>query len=68
MPVDQEFSLDVTVREMMARHPGTRAVFSRLGMDTCCGAGVPIRAAAVRDGVELDELSRALQLEIAAGG
>ena len=32
----------VTVRETMARHPETKEVFARFGVDTCSGSGVPI--------------------------
>ena len=56
-----EVDLTVTVNEMMSRHPGTIAVFNRFGMDTCCGSGVPIADAAHRDGVDLEQLTRALQ-------
>ena len=46
----------VTVRETIARHPETKEVFARFGLDTCCGSGVPIVAAAHRDGADLDAL------------
>lgn len=51
----------VTVRETIARHPETKAVFARFGLDTCCGSGVPIIDAAHRDGANLDELLTALR-------
>ena len=56
----------VTVRETMARHPETKTVFARFGVDTCCGSGVPIIDAAHRDGADLDELLRALRDTLAA--
>lgn len=56
----------VTVRETMALHPQTRNVFSRFGVDTCCGSGIPICDAAHRDGAELDRLLAALR-DVAAG-
>jgi len=56
----------VTVRETMARHPDTKTVFTRFGVDTCCGSGVPIIDAAHRDGADLDELLRALRDTLAA--
>lgn len=46
----------VTVRETIARHPETKEVFARFGLDTCCGSGVPIVDAAHRDGADLDAL------------
>lgn len=51
----------LTVDAMMSRHPETIAVFNRFGMDTCCGSAVPIADAARRDGVDLDQLLRALE-------
>ena len=56
----------VTVRETMARHPETKTVFARFGVDTCCGSDVPIIDAAHRDGADLDELLRALRDTLAA--
>ena len=56
----------VTVRETMSRHPETKAVFARFGVDTCCGSGVPIIDAAHRDGADLDELLRTLRDTLAA--
>jgi iron-sulfur cluster repair protein YtfE (RIC family) len=55
----------VTVRETIARHPETKAVFTRFGLDTCCGSGVPIIDAAHRDGADLDALLQALRAETA---
>ena len=53
----------VTVRETIARHPETKEVFARFGVDTCCGSGVPIVDAAHRDGADLDALLQALRAE-----
>ena len=51
----------VTVRETIARHPETKDVFARFGLDTCCGSGVPIIDAAHRDGADLETLLQALR-------
>ena len=51
----------VTVRETIARYPETKSVFTRFGLDTCGGSGVPIIDAAQRDGADLDELLGALR-------
>lgn len=66
MSNDTEIDPAVTVRETMALHPRTKDVFSRFGVDTCCGSGIPIRDAAHRDGAELDPLLDALR-DVAAG-
>ena len=55
-----------TVRETMARHPESKSVFTRFGVDTCCGSGVPIVDAAHRDGADLDELIRVLRETVEA--
>ena len=56
----------VTVRETMTRLPQTKDVFSRFGVDTCCGSGVPIVDAAHRDGADLEGLLAALR-QVTAG-
>lgn len=40
--------------------PASAAVFNRLGVDTCCGGGLPLDQAARQAGVELSELLEAL--------
>ena len=57
---------NVTVRETMARHPESKSVFTRFGVDTCCGSGVPIVDAAHRDGADLGELIRVLRETVEA--
>jgi iron-sulfur cluster repair protein YtfE (RIC family) len=61
MLTEKVIDVSVTVRETMARHPETKDVFARFGVDTCCGSNVPIIDAAHRDGADLDELLRALR-------
>jgi regulator of cell morphogenesis and NO signaling len=50
-----------TVNEIMVRYPATVAVFNRFGIDTCCGSGVPVVAAAQREGVDPEALLAALE-------
>lgn len=59
--------MQVTVNEMIARHPETVAVFNLFEIDTCCGGAVSIRAAAERDGADLVALERVLLAEIGCG-
>jgi iron-sulfur cluster repair protein YtfE (RIC family) len=61
MLAESMIDTNVTVRETMARHPESKDVFTRFGVDTCCGSGVPITDAAHRDGADLDELVKALR-------
>jgi iron-sulfur cluster repair protein YtfE (RIC family) len=67
--ISDEIVIDpaVTVRETMARLPQTKDVFSRFGVDTCCGSGIPILDAAHRDGADLEGLLAALR-QVAASG
>jgi len=58
---------EMTVNDAIKEHPPTIGVFSRFGIDSCCGGAVSIEEAAKRDGAELDELMSALD-EAAAGG
>jgi iron-sulfur cluster repair protein YtfE (RIC family) len=42
-------------------------VFNRLGVDTCCGGGLPLESAAREANVPLDDLLAALAPVIPAG-
>ncbi len=55
-----------TVKDLVDRDPRVRDVFARFGMDTCCGATVPIAEAALRHGIELEALVAALAGAMAA--
>lgn len=57
---------NVSVNEMVARHPETMPVFNKFGLDTCCGGGAPIAEAARRDGANLDLLVKALRDAVSA--
>lgn len=54
----QELKIDPStiVNDMVATNPATLPVFSRVGIDTCCGGGLPIAEAARRHGLDLDAL------------
>ena len=55
----------LTLRELVAARPATRAVLVEYGMDACCGGDLTIERAAKAHGVELGKLVR--KLEAAAG-
>ncbi len=57
IPFDSSWSVD----EITARFPQTMPVFSRFGIDMCCGGDVSLAAAADRDGADLTQLMEALQ-------
>ena len=50
----------LTVNELIREIPATVKVFNQFGIDACCGGAVPIRAAADRDGADVDRLLAAL--------
>jgi iron-sulfur cluster repair protein YtfE (RIC family) len=50
----------MTVNEVIHRFPASVAVFNAFGIDSCCGGGESLEAAARLDGVELDRLLAAL--------
>ncbi|MGE5234841.1 MAG: DUF542 domain-containing protein [Acidobacteriota bacterium] len=45
-----------SVAETVRRYPGTLAVFSRHGMDSCCGGAESVANAAAHNGVDLPDL------------
>ena len=61
MLAERVIDSSVTVRETIARYPETKSVFTRFGLDTCCGSGVPVADAAQRDGADLAALLEALR-------
>ena len=67
MLAERVIDSSVTVRETIARYPETKSAFTRFGLDTCCGSGVPISDAAQRDGADLDALLAALRSETNEG-
>jgi iron-sulfur cluster repair protein YtfE (RIC family) len=56
-----------TVHDLIQRHPITRAVFQRYGVDTCCGSGVSVEEAARRDGLDATLLCAELRVVAEAG-
>jgi regulator of cell morphogenesis and NO signaling len=52
---------EMTVNQVIQRSPGSVAVFKVLGIDACCGGALTLPEAAVRKGVPLPELLKALR-------
>jgi iron-sulfur cluster repair protein YtfE (RIC family) len=46
----------LTLRELVAARPATRAVLVEYGMDACCGGDLTIERAAKAHGVDLKEM------------
>jgi iron-sulfur cluster repair protein YtfE (RIC family) len=62
-----ELDCTATVHDLIHRHPATRAVFQRYGVDTCCGSVVSVEEAARRDGLDAARLCAELRAAAEAG-
>jgi len=51
---------EMIINDVLKRYPKTIAIFNRFNVDACCGGGASIEATAREDGVDPDELIRAL--------
>ena len=67
MTTTEQLDCTATVHDLVQRHPATRAVFERFGVDTCCGGAVSAEAAARRDGLDPDLLCTELRAAAQAG-
>lgn len=61
MKTEIEMAHDLTVNDMVRHYPSTIAVFTSVGIDTCCGGGLPIIEAARRHGVDMAVLTAMLE-------
>ena len=52
---------EATLNELVAAEPKALTVLHRYGLDTCCGGGLPLREAARRHELSLDELVAAIE-------
>ncbi|HEX6643947.1 MAG TPA: DUF542 domain-containing protein [Gemmatimonadales bacterium] len=50
----------LTVNDVLRAAPASGTVFNCFGIDTCCGGGLPLEAAADAAGVAFDDLVTAL--------
>jgi uncharacterized protein YeaO (DUF488 family) len=58
--IKHELDCTLAVNEIVRRHPATKAVFQRFGVDTCCGGVVSVDEAVRRDGIDREALCAAL--------
>lgn len=56
---------DTVVRDLIAKHPGTRTLLERLGIDYCCGGQHTLREAAVGKGIDPKALLEGLNAAMA---
>jgi hypothetical protein len=66
MAVLDQLDPTMTVKDVMEWDARTVPVFQRLGMDTCCAAGLALADAARRVPVELDRVLAELRAALAA--
>ena len=52
---------EMTVTQVLQRHPGTLPVFNRHRVDACCSGAAPLAAAAAAAGIAAEELLAALE-------
>lgn len=62
-----ELDCTLTVNEVARRHPAALAVFSRFGIDTCCGGALAVADAAREHGIDPERLCADLRSTIGAG-
>ena len=58
-----EITAEMTVNEIITEHPETVAVFSRHGIDSCCGGALPLAEVARKH--RLDFIALLAELELA---
>jgi regulator of cell morphogenesis and NO signaling len=63
METTKSITGEMTINEAIKERPETVATFHRLGLDACCGGGLPIRVAAERHALDPEEVLRALNAE-----
>ena len=51
---------DMVINDVIKKYPQTIKVFNEYKVDSCCGGGAPIESTAKRDGVDVEQLIRAL--------
>ena len=59
-----ELDCKLTVHEIVHRYPATREVFTRFGMDTCCGSSASVEESAHREGVDPATVCEALRMVV----
>lgn len=51
---------DMIINDLIKKYPQTIKVFNDYKVDSCCGGGAPIETTAKRDGIDVEELLKAL--------
>jgi regulator of cell morphogenesis and NO signaling len=56
---------DMIINDVIKTYPATIKVFNEFRVDSCCGGGESIETTALRDGVNVQTLLRALNAAVA---
>jgi regulator of cell morphogenesis and NO signaling len=56
-----DITADLTVNEIITRHPATVAVFQRHGIDSCCGGALPLAEVARKHRIDFIALLAELE-------
>lgn len=59
-----ELNCSQRIKEIISTYPATAAVFSRYGLDACCGGGLSVSDAARAHGLDADHLCDALNAAV----
>jgi len=51
---------NMIINDVINKYPQTIKVFNDYKVDSCCGGGAPIETTAKRDGIDVEELLKAL--------
>jgi iron-sulfur cluster repair protein YtfE (RIC family) len=57
--------LELTLNEIVARHPKAMPVLNEFGLDTCCGGARTLREVTDRHGLDPQEILRRLEVLVA---
>ncbi len=52
MMMDEKTLMSLSVNDVIQRYPAVVAVFSRYGIDSCCGGALPVAEAASRHKID----------------
>lgn len=63
---DYDLDCTWTVQDVLDRHPAAAGVFTRFGLDTCCGGTLTVKEAAYRHGLDSTTLCAELRAAIEA--
>ncbi len=58
--MEDKITLEMSINDIIRKHPNTMGVFNRFNVDSCCGGARSLRVVAEEDKLDLQELIKAL--------